>query len=171
MKRSSSHPFALFANDTALPRIWHGVRVALAPESEPPFPVEALAVEDDTWQVLAADPDFRPSAEHPIRLMQALHAAQPVAAGSVVVRDGTPIRLHAIVHDLDLEPTWREEWISAALEEIFRISNDCGCRALGLPLLGTRHGRLSRDLSLRLLDRALARSANRSLRRLWLIAP
>lgn len=141
-----------------------------APESEPPFPIEAVAVEDDTWQVLGADPDFGLSVEHPIRLMQALHEAQPVSAGTVVVRDGTPIRLHAIVHDLDLEPTWTEEWISAALKEIFRISNDCGYRALGLPLLGTRHSRLSYGLSLRLLDRALARPANRSLRKLWLIA-
>lgn len=141
-----------------------------APESEQPFPIDALAVEDDTWQVLGADPDFRPSVEHPIRVMQALHKAQPVAAGTVVVRAGAPIRLHAIVHDLDLEPTWREEWISAALKEIFRISSECGYRALGLPLLGARHGRPSHALSLSLLDGALARPANGTLRKLWLIA-
>ena len=170
MKRTALHPSALSATDLDGPRIWHGVWTELAPEFERPFPIDALVVEDDTWQVLGADPDFHPSLEHPIRVMQALHEAQPVAPGSVVVGGGSPTRLHAIVHDLDLEPTWTKEWIGTALEGIFRIASERGLSALGLPLLGTRHGRLSDDLSLRLIDGALARSAKGSPRRLWLIA-
>ena len=152
-----------------LPRIWHGVHFVCAPRARPPFAVAALVVEDDTWQVLGANPDFRPTAEHPIRLWRSLAAAEPLEPGDVVEHEGFPIRLHAIVHDLDREPICREEWIAEALDQIFGIVAERRFETLALPLLGTRHGRLPERSSLRLLDESLSGLALRPLRRLWLI--
>ena len=154
-----------------MPGIWHGLRVEVAPERQPPFAVDAMVVEDDTWQVLGAEPDFRPTAEHPIRLMHELHQAEPLEPGSVIIEEGVPIHLRAIVHDLECEPSWREEWIATALKESFRIVGKHGFRALGTPLLGTRHGRLPAENSIRLLDEILAGQSARPLERLWLVFP
>lgn len=154
-----------------LPDIWHGVRLEVAPESYPPFAIDALVVEDDTWQILGADPEFRPTAEHPLRLMQALREAEPMAPGSVAVVRGRPTRLCAIVHDLDCDPSWREEWIAAALEGCLRIASERSLRSLALPLLGARHGRLPPDRTLALLENALTAPSVPLPRKLWLIFP
>ena len=43
------------------------VRIHVACEDRPPFEVDAIAIEDDTYSVLSADPTFHESTEHPIR--------------------------------------------------------------------------------------------------------
>jgi hypothetical protein len=99
------------------------VRIVPAPEDQPPFPVDALAVEDDTYFVLGADPEVREPNEHPIRLWKQIHEAEPAAPGSVSVKegeDGGPTRFLAVVHDLSQEPSWREEWVAQALGEVLR---------------------------------------------------
>ena len=171
--RSPGAPLAAPLPDSiaTLPDIWHGVRLGVAPESSPPFAIDALVVEDDTWQVLGADPEFRPTAEHPLRLMQALRQAEPVAPGSVFVVPGRPTRLHAVVHDLDRDPSWREEWIAAALEGCLGIASERGFRSLAIPLLGTRHGGLAPDRAVGLLEDSLAAPSAPLPRKLWLISP
>ena len=154
-----------------LPDIGHGARLEVAPESSPPFAIDALVVEDDTWQVLGADPEFRPTTEHPLRLMRAVRAAEPVAAGSVTVVPGAPTRLHAIVHDLDRDPSWRQEWLAEALESCLEIASERSLRSLALPLLGTRHGRLPPDRALEQLEEILSATSAPLPRRLWLIFP
>ena len=155
----------------ALPDIWHGVRLGVAPAGCPPFAIDALIVEDDTWQVLAADPEFHPTAEHPVRLMQALRQAEPVPPGSVVFEAGVPARLRAVVHDLDRDPSWREEWIAAALASCLEIAAERGLRSLAVPLLGTRHGRLPPGRALELVEEALTAPAAELPKRLWILFP
>jgi len=142
-----------------------------APLERPPFPVDGVVVEDDTWLVLGADPEFHEPTEHPIRIWTALHEAEPLEPGAVSVAEGRPVRLHAVVHDLSCDPTWREEWVGAALAEVFRLADLHGLHSLALPILGGVHGRLSGARFLRLLDRALAGAAAGRPARVWLIAP
>ena len=155
---------------TVIPPSWQGLRVAVAPANEPPFPVECRIVEDDTWRVLGADPEFRPAREHPIRVMQAAHDAQPLAPGEVVVEEGTPARLYAIVYDLDRDPMWRAEWFAQALARALRLAGDRRCSTLALPLPGARHARLPARSSIAILGRVLASTEPASVERLWLIA-
>lgn len=149
----------------------NGIRVATGPRYAPPFAVAAEAVEDDTYFVLGADPRARPSDEHPIRAMTAALEAGPAELGSVVVKDGRPLRLLAVVHDLSAEPTCHEEWVAKALDGIFREAKERELEAVGLPLLGTRHGTLPADRFMVLLREALERAAPGVPERLWLIAP
>ncbi len=53
------------------------------PLEDPPFSIDAIAIEDDTYFVLGADPEFRPSSEHPIRVHTAALEVEPAAPGSV----------------------------------------------------------------------------------------
>jgi O-acetyl-ADP-ribose deacetylase (regulator of RNase III) len=89
----------------------------------------------------------------------------------VIVREGVPLRFHAVIHDLSLEPTWREEWIFTALVGILREAERRGLRTLALPLLGTTHGTLDPSRAAQLLRAALAHVGPGSLQMLWLVAP
>ncbi|MCP4662151.1 MAG: hypothetical protein GY856_42655 [bacterium] len=149
----------------------HGVRVVAAPPQLPPFAVEAVAAEEDTYLVLSAPAQVREPIEHPIRVMTAVLDAVGADPGSVVVRNGRPLRFLAVVHDLSEEPSWREEWVASAVDGILREARRLRLRSIGLPLLATRHGKLERDRFMVLLREALQRARPGTLERLWLIVP
>ena len=146
------------------------VRVVIAPPEEPPFRFDAEVVEEDTYLVLSAGPEAIESDVHPLRVLQAAHDARPVAPGSVVAQPGPPLRLLAVVHDLAQEPTWREEWIAEALAAVMREVRKRQVRALTLPVLGARHGRMPAAAFAGLLRRALEAETPPSLARLWIRA-
>ncbi len=145
------------------------IQVVAAPKNSPPFKVEAIAAEEDTFQVLSADPVVHETFDHPVRLMTQVIETRPELPGSILVKGKNPLRLLAIIHDLNLEPSWKEEWIASALERIFRESEKRRLRSLGLPLLGTLHGSLDHKRFIVLLQKALEQISPTNLKRLWLI--
>ena len=147
------------------------LRIVAAPQDSPPFDVEAITFEEDTWLIMSADPEFCEIEKNPIRLMTELIEARPEPVGSVKTVDGKPIRFLAIVHDVDQDPTWREEWVESALKEVFSIAEEKKLHSIRLPLIGTLYGRLDPDRFVILLDRALKQTAFNHLKRLWLVAP
>jgi hypothetical protein len=146
-----------------------GVDLVVAPRSRPPFDVGALALEDDTYHVLSADPDYREPTEHPIRIWTAVHEQEPAETGSVVFRSGSPPALLAVVHDLSRDPTWCEAWVTDALEAVLREGERRGITHLGLEPLGAVHGKLTPDRFASLLRDALDRVRPRALARLWVM--
>jgi hypothetical protein len=89
----------------------------------------------------------------------------------VLVKGTSPLQLLAVVHDLNQEPSWKEEWVGKALEEIFRETEERKLHSLALPFLGTRHGSLGKERFLVLLRSLLERIATHSLKRIWLMLP
>lgn len=142
--------------------------IAATPETAPPFSVDARVFEEDTHLVLSAPARLPDPPEHPIRVMTAVLEDRGVPPGTVVVREGRPMQLLAVVHDLTRDPTWHEDWIRSAFIEVFRVVEKRRVTALGLPLLGTRHGRLAPELCGEILADVLS-EAGTSLRWLWLI--
>jgi hypothetical protein len=108
---------------------------------------------------------------HPIRLMTDAMNAKPEPVGSVMVQNGDPLRFLAIVHDVNQEPTWKESWIEKALTGVFEESELRKVKSIGLPLLGTKHGRLGKNRCVSLLAGVLKRTTLDYLRQLWLIVP
>jgi hypothetical protein len=148
------------------------VHVVMAPRGQPPFPIDALVVEEDTYLVLSADARAgEPHPEHPIRVMTSLLEVEPKQPGTIVARDRAPLELAAIVHDLDEEPSWREEWIVSALDHALAEAERRQLRSLGLEMLGAIHGRLERPRFLQILRQALQRADPHRLERIWLIPP
>jgi len=150
-----------------------GIRVVAAGADDPPFPVDAVALEEDTWTVLSTRADRLVSTEHPVRVMTRAWEARPRKTGTVVVKPGRPARLLAVVHDLDQEPSWTEGWIEQALAAVLRAAAERGYESLELPLLGTRHGNLPPRRFVEMLGRTLPRALTESqgpplLRRIWL---
>ena len=96
------------------------VRIVAAPEDNPPFSIDAMVYEEDTWLIMSADTKVCEPEEHPIRLMRDLMNARPEPVGRVLVKGKNPLRFLAVVHDVDQDPTWKEEWVEKALVNIFQ---------------------------------------------------
>lgn len=145
------------------------VEVRAAPPSRPPFPVDAVVLEDDTWRVLGAGTRPRVPTDAPLRIHTGALDARPLTPGRVEVTRGAPVRIHAIVHDLDAEVRLRPEWIAEALAGIFEVAARRGFGRLAMPLLGTVHGALPEAEAAALLRVALADAAPGHPARLWLV--
>ncbi|MFC1883723.1 hypothetical protein ACFL2O_03035 [Thermodesulfobacteriota bacterium] len=171
MKRASEsgQNFKLIQGGLRTETLLGNVRVVAAPEKPRPFDVDAIVCEEDTWLVMSADPEICIPEIHPIRLMTELIEAKPKTPGRVLIRQGNPIRFLAVVHDFNMDPTWKEEWIDQALSEIFKESEKRKMKAVGIPLLCTRHGRLDVDRFLSLITDIISGTSFKYLKRLWLI--
>ena len=152
--------------------VWMGsVRLFVAPKEWPPFLADALVEEEDTYLVLSADPEVQETREEPEELMAELSKTKPAVPASLIVKEGRPLSLLAVVHDLSRDPSWKEEWVVGALDKIFREAESRKLRSLALPMLGTLHGSLEKQRFLVLLRQALERSSPKHLARLWLMVP
>lgn len=147
------------------------VKIVASSEDKQPFPVEALALEEDTFLVLSADPVVREPREHPLRVIYEARKAVPEEPGTVIVKETSPLKFLAIVHDLNQDPTWREEWVISCLIDVLRESEQRRLRSLALPLLGTKHGSLTEKRFLTILKAVLKSTPLRYLDRIWLIVP
>ena len=151
------------------PFFFGALQIVVAPSHVPPFEIDALVCEEDTWLIMSAEPREIEAPEHPIRLMTALIEAKPEPVGSVLVKGGYPLTFLAVVHDVDQDPTWNEDWIAEALINVFQEAERRRLRAIGLPLLGTRHGKLPVNRFPELLRRALEQHTLIHLKGLWLM--
>ena len=151
-------------------RLGH-VHVVVAPEDDPPFTIDALAVEEDTHLLLSSEGEIEEPEESFADLVSAASETPPRTPGSVLVRKADPLMLLAIVHDIDRQPTWREEWIASAINGIVEEAEWRRLAAIGLPLIGTRHGNIEMRRVALWLGRCLSRTTFRHLKRVWVIAP
>jgi len=145
------------------------IDIVAAPENTPPFPVDAIAVEEDTFLVVSADRQVRDPHIPLMRVMTKLIETRPKSPGTVLATGKHPLRLLAIVHDFDQEPSWREEWIVSALDGIFRETELRKLKSIALPMLGTLHGSLEKQRFVVLLRNCLNRISLSHLKRLWLV--
>jgi len=147
------------------------VDIVGAPGDSPPFTVDGVAFEEDTFLVLSADRKVRAPREPLVRLMTRVIETRPETPGTVLVKGKRPLRLLAIVHDLNQDPSWREEWIVSALDGIFREADSRRLQSIALPFLGTLHGSLKKERFIELLRSVLERMSPNHLKRLWLVVP
>ncbi len=147
------------------------VHVVVAPKHAPPFPVDALAVEEDTHLLLSSDGDIEEPEEEIGKLVALASERLPNTPGSVLVRKTKPLQFLAIVHDIDCQPTWREEWIASAINGVIEEAEWRHIESVGMPLIGTRHGNVEIRRVALWLGRCLSRTSFRYLKRVWVIAP
>lgn len=138
----------------------------------PPFSVNAVVEEQDTSLVLGESNEISDPGDKPVwyftNKLQSLTALTP---GEVIVRKSRPMRMQAIVHDLDREPTCNEFWVQQALEKIVDATNTHHVHALQMPLLGTRYSDMTTAQFLQLLLESITQQEPAYLRRLWLVTP
>jgi hypothetical protein len=146
------------------------VRVTVGPPTEELRSVDAIVVEDDTFNVLSAGPEFRPPG---VTLEQAgavAAAADARPLGSVAVRQGRPLIFQAIVHDLSREPSCTEADVRASLAGVFAEAERRQLKAIAMLPLGVRLGPLDLAGFLDRLHASLAGAHLRSVERIWIVA-
>jgi hypothetical protein len=142
------------------------------PENSPPFRVDAVVAEEDTYLVMSeSNAELRDTNEHPVRIMTRAIEARPAQPGSIIVKRGSPLRFLAIIHDFDIEPSSREEWVGKCLSEALYQSEKRQFGSLAIPLIGTSHGPLDEKRFLLLLHGILDEISPRHLKQLWLVVP
>lgn len=115
----------------------------------------AFVREDDTHGVLAADPVAKPVDASLPALERAARLSAGRSPGTVVFLPGRPARIHAVIHALEQEPTWRSEWIVAAALASFSAAHRRELTTLAMPLLGTVHAGAPIDHAVDALTTAL----------------
>ena len=141
---------------------------ALTLAEQIPFAVQAEVREEDTFLVLSADSRLDAGRDHPLRVMTSAFTFEPVEPGTVLVRQGEPLELLAVIHDLDQRPSTCDEWVQRALSGVFEACERHRLAALALPLLGSVHRALSTRHAATLLGRALRDRPEASFpRRVW----
>ncbi|MBC2717715.1 MAG: hypothetical protein HF978_20625 [Desulfobacteraceae bacterium] len=150
---------------------FRGIKLIATPRKFPPANVDALVFEEDAFLIMSDEPEHIPPAKHPIRLMNEIANFKPEVPGNVVIKGRNPIRMLAVVHDVNRDPTWKEEWIEKAICAVFQKAEILKIKTLGLPMLGTKHGKLNYQRFSRLLARSLRSCEFEYLKIIWLIAP
>jgi len=154
-----------------LEETWLGdLHVVAAPMRIPPFPIDAIAAEEDTFLVLSADKEVREPTEPLVRIMTRLIETRPETPGTVVVKGRRPLKFLLIIHDFNQDPSCREEWVAEALDAVFMEAENRGLRSLGMPLIGTAHGAIDTERSVALIARAIGTGRLLHLKQLWLVA-
>jgi hypothetical protein len=147
------------------------LKIVAAPQDAQPFPVNAVAFEEDTFLVLSSETAIREPGESLMQVLTKLIETRPKTPGTVLVQGKRPLRMLAIVHDLNREPTWREEWVESALRGVFREAETRRLNSLALPFIGTLHGRLKKEHFIRMLREVLQTTECMYLKNVWLVVP
>jgi len=147
------------------------LRVVVAPAGNPPFPIAAEVCEEDTFLVLSAATTVHEPGEDLATIATAMRTWKPRRPGGVAVCPGDPPRLLAIVHDLDRDPSWCDDWVLQATRAALDEAERRGLGSLSMPLLGTCHGGLDPLRFASLLTDAVRDFTPRRLHALWLISP
>jgi hypothetical protein len=142
------------------------ITVIAEPPARPPFNPEWTILEEDTHRVLSAPPEISAERGSLRSALDAVRNDEALEVGTIAVRQRT---LLAIVHDLSAEPSCRPAWIASALERAIDELRRRKARTVALPLLGTSHGSIRLDDSLRLVRDALRLPS--SLERAWIVVP
>jgi hypothetical protein len=148
-----------------------GVHVWAAPLHQPPFEVDAVVYQEDTYGVLAAPVEVQPDADHPVRVFHGAARLEPSPPGSVCVIEEKPLRLHAVVCNLDAEAPCCATWIEQAFGEVLRLAAERRLARIGAEILGAAYGHLEVEVAAGVLLRVLAEREPRDPSQLWLIVP
>ena len=145
------------------------MEIALAPQKFPPFEVAAVNEEQDTALILDESDEIRdPGEKPPWFYANKLDQQVLLDPGQVVIRDTLPLRLQAIIHDLESEPVCNELWIFQALQQSFEIVEQRKISSLQSPLLGCKFGKIQPSQFFAILLEIVNRQRPAPITHLWL---
>jgi hypothetical protein len=149
----------------------NGLTIVAVPRDYPPFTCQAVVQEQDTLLILGEQTEIADPGKPAWYLANTLERSPIHDRGSVVVQGLAPLRLMAVVHDVEREPSCDTGTVQQAYHAVLKVVDDKNITSLALPLLGTVHGKLTVQESMQLLRDALQANQPVCLQQLWLIPP
>jgi hypothetical protein len=127
--------------------------------------------EEDTYLVLSASREVKEEFTPPQGVLARVEDSFPKEPGSLIFREGDPLRILAVVHDLDREPTWKDSWVSEAFLRVFREADERGISEVLVSLFGMKRGGIPTQSFLQLLSEVMRERAQDTDVRVWVEIP
>jgi len=80
------------------------LRIQAAPKAHPPFSCQAIVEEQDTYLILSEQTELKDPGKPVWYLASMIENAETYPLGSVIIKGKSPLRLCAVVHDIEQEP-------------------------------------------------------------------
>lgn len=145
------------------------MELAIAPAKFPPFSVGAVIEEQDTALILDESDEIRdPGQKPPWFYANKLDQQTLLEPGQVITRDTQPLRLQAIIHDLESDPICNELWIFQAVQQAIEVAENRKIDALQIPLLGCKFGKIKPTQFFAILLEIINRQRPAPVNRLWI---
>jgi hypothetical protein len=146
-----------------------GWELIWSPLKWPPFEPQIWVQEQDVWGLLGGEDEvLRDPGTSLDALEQEMQREPPRLPGSVRVTARRPLRLEAVVYDLEQQACCQPAWVRQALSALFSLAAAEGLSRIALPPLGARPGALSEPEWMLALDDALCAQPGTA-GRLWII--
>ncbi len=130
---------------------------------------DAVVIEQDTYQLLGVGTILDEPETGIKSLAQEIEDQEPLTPGEVLVTDTKPVKLTAIVYDIEQEPICSASWVKLALEKILYVTADRSLNTLRLPMLGCTYGNITPLTFIKLLRDTLRANPQDQLKRIILI--
>lgn len=148
------------------------VEIAIAPGKFPPFPVSAVIEEQDTALIMDESNVIRdPGKKPPWFYANKLDQQALLEPGQVVIRDTLPLRLQAIIHDLESDPICNELWVFQAFQQTMEIVETRKIFAIQMPLLGCKFGKLKQEQFFAIFLEIISRQRPAPVEKIWINVP
>lgn len=131
-----------------------GVLVHREHDGEQSSPVDAVVLEEDRYLMLSAKPRLTDEKNH-LRTLTKGFGAEQAELGTLVLRQGRPLTMLAVVVDVDADPPVEEGYVKRAFERVLAVCVAQRIDRVRVPLLG-RLGRLPAARSAALLREVIA---------------
>lgn len=131
-------------------------------------PYMAVVEEQDTFLVMKRESEIIAPREHMIRTMTNAMEVEPQKPGSIIVRQGKPLRLLAITNDFNQSPSCRPLWVAAALNNMLDTVFQHNISSLVMPPLGRTAKAVDLAEFVNLLQQAFGSVRQPLLKKLWL---
>ena len=146
--------------------------IQAAPKKYPPFSCQAIVEEQDTHLILSEQTVLTDPGKPAWYLASTLERDEKIyRQGAVLLRPGQPVRLLAVIHDIEKTPTCNTKSIETAWENILQLIELREFTSVAFPLLGTVYGNVSIRTSIKLLREKLFINLPGNVNRIWLILP
>ena len=144
------------------------VSVTFAPATYQPFAPAAVVEEQDTYLIMGEQQEIVEPEQPAWVLANQLDTSPALSPGTVLRKGSQPLRLLAIIHDVEQSPTTTPEWIEKALATIFSIAEELSISSLKLPLLATSCHNFSESDFFKLLLRVVAQRSTDKPLKIWM---
>jgi hypothetical protein len=117
--------------------------------------VDAIVQEQDTHLILGTEPAIRDTHESYPLLVKKMGRQKPLLPGQVIIKNTTPLRITAILYDIEQTPVCTEELIADVLKSLLDKFNEYRLKSVAMPLLGSTHGKVKVSGFIKLLQDTL----------------
>ena len=151
--------------------LYHVVDINIISDARDQSYFDAVVEEQDTALVLGESHEIRDPDKPAWYLAHKLASQQLYTPGQIIIKHSQPLRLLAIVHNFDDEPSWRLEWVAQALNNMDEIIRQYAIKSIALPLLGCQYGRIQPPEFITLMFEQIKSREHHTLKQLGLQIP